>query len=313
MCAGGTTFFLSTTDKGITDLNLDSRSTDKGGILVLTNTYGFFDDWRRAKSFVKSGNFDVINDLSQVNICSDEFLNILTESKLSVLSFGPEKYVAGISGGALIINKKYIQQNKNIQSILDDVSCARTDAVFLKIIQRVKYILTFQTIGTILYGVLARLHLVNLLTDTKLPESYIAKKEIIPLRMHTSQIISILFRVLYYQWEKEREVIKYKLLVQQIEQMISVVGKDVQTAPLHLIIRVAAEKRHTIAKFLSKNGFQTTWNYIPLFHFKPFKNYTSHSDQNNFWREVMQIPYRSLSEIQIKKLAETLIYAHKNI
>jgi len=126
-------------------------------------------------------------------------------------------------------------------------------------------------------------------------------------------IISILFRVLYYRRVKEREVKKYKLLVKQIGQTINIIGQDVQTAPLHLIIRVAAEKRHTIAKFLSKNGFQTTWNYIPLFHFKPFKSYTSYADQNNFWQEVMQIPYRSLTEIQIKKLAETLIYAHKNI
>ena len=306
--AGGVPVFLKTSDEGLTDLDsLYQYFKNDTGVLLLTNTYGFFDDWKRAKKITGSHSISNINDLSQVNICSDEFLSALSASEISVLSFGPEKYIAGISGGALIVDRKYLEHNQDAEKIFRGIAQISFDRVLPKLMERLKYVLTFQTVGTSFYRALLRLRMVAKLIDTKDAESYVMKNNIHPSHMHPSQAIAVLFRMVYYRWRNKKELVKYKFLTQQTEHTTSIIRKDLHSAPPHMIITVEAEKRHVVAKFLAKNGFQTTWNYIPLFILKPFRDYSFTPSEQNFWQEVIQIPYRFLSKKQLKRLASMLI------
>ncbi|HEY4512532.1 MAG TPA: DegT/DnrJ/EryC1/StrS family aminotransferase [Candidatus Paceibacterota bacterium] len=312
ICAGGIPVFLETSDEGLTDLDsLYQYLENDAGALLLTNTYGFFDDWKKAKQITESQSLPNINDLSQVNICSDEFLSALSASEISVLSFGPEKYIAGISGGALIVDRKYLEKNQDAEEFLRNITRMSSDKIFPKLMKRLKYVLTFQTVGTFFYQMLLRLRLATGLIDTKDPENYVMQNNIHPSRIHLSQTIAVLFRMIYYRWMGKKEQTKYTFLTQQIEEACTIINKSSRVAPPHMILRVEAQKRHAIAEFLAKNEFQTTWNYIPLFILKPFRCYSFTPNERGFWQEVIQIPYRFLSKKQLKRLSSILIYANK--
>ena len=83
----------------------------KTKVILLTNTYGILDDYDTYTELSKKLNLVIINDLAQANLYDEATKNVIRKSAISILSFGPEKYLGAIGGGAFVSNG-----NKNNES-----------------------------------------------------------------------------------------------------------------------------------------------------------------------------------------------------
>jgi len=309
LASGGEPAFLTTNYEGLTDDSFLPNDVAGRTVVLLTNTYGFLENVRSLKA--RKPCPLIINDLSQANIVSPEFRAVCEESELIVLSFGPEKYVGGLGGGALLVKKDVPKEIRLELSILStSLQEFMLSAQLKKIVNRLRYIMTFVTVNTLLYGILKSVGAAYTLHPSKDIEYVLLLRDsIMPRRISLPDIMSITRRIRWYSRRQSEERGKYKLLVRAIEQKNRTIGKE-SVSPM-LILRCTPETRYAVAKSLASKGFQTTWNYTPLFMSKPFRNFSCQSD-NKLWQSILQVPYRFLTHAQLVDLGNAINYAFKN-
>lgn len=299
--AGGVPVFLGTRDDGSTDLDSLSRLVDakRGKALILTNTYGLLENIEYARQQAEKFNLFVINDLAQANILSDVFPEACAQADISVLSFGPEKYIAGLGAGALVH-----QNSLTVRSDLSTLDQQRSLEIAKIFFSRLRYYLTFLVFGTWLHGILLSVGMVFSLREEKDIEAS-DLRIIEPKHANPILLAGILLRIYFMSSRAHKEAYLYDLLRANIDPEFLVGHSSAGYAPAHLIIRTPIGKRFDTAKVLAKNKFQTTWNYIPLYLLKPYRGYR-HIEGSGVWERILQVPFRSLSEKRIATLTSII-------
>ena len=296
---GGAPVFLGVTAGGSTDLSNFTEHVNRanGRAIILTNTYGLPEDIDVANRIAGPLKLAVINDLAQVTIFSKAFAQVCQKSSISVVSFGPEKYLSCLGGGAVIYSKEFsppsITGSQTLRAVLN---------IF---IERVKYYLTFAVFGTILYPMLRLLRMTFDLRSEKDIDMVEVGDITEPAIPNGVVLFGVLVRALILRRRAKKEKHLYSLLCRQVNQRFFVVQPSKDYIPPTLLIRARSGSRFLLAQRLARKKFQTTWNYIPLYMIRPFRKYRT-TGTSDLWRVVLQVPFRFLSEGKIKGLAAAI-------
>ncbi len=310
--AGGIPVFLGTTANGLTNFDEIPRKTPGSprGILLLTNTYGFLENIRKANAIAQEANLSVINDLAQANIISEQFAEVCTKSDISVLSFGAEKYTTALGGGAIIVNKSSLHK---LESIINEAPRhnvgERADTV-KTLLRRLKYYLTFLVVGGSVYRFLVKWNMAFELALYKDIDNVSIPSAIGVRPLNPACNIGILLRIILLRRRAMKERRVYRNLIRAIPPDILASADTGNYIPPFLVIKTPVGKRNKIATRLAAGGFQSTWNYVPLFMLEPFRSYR-HNVDSRIWTTLLQIPFRYLSAKDAQAMSSIISHANR--
>ncbi len=285
-------------EQGCIDMDsLDQIITARTKAIILTHSYGLLDQ----EPVLEGSDIEIINDLAQCDLTDPAVIATITKYKLSILSFGPEKYFSGLGGGVLLNN---YTSRPTLPSGVSRVAQLKQSWAFC--VQRYRYVLTFFLYSLKIPGVLSLTSSIRLSLQFKSKKSPhdISKPEAIEPKSYNSfLLLSLWYRLhrINRDMNAERNYVLLKRLLPDI--LISPILLN-QTLPLQAVIKVPPHGRQRLAEQLSKQGFQTVWNYFPLSYYTAYSNFPS--QVSNFWENVLTIPFRSLSSSQIHKLAKII-------
>lgn len=310
--AGGIPVFLGTTTEGLTDLDYIPGPTagSPRGILLITNTYGFLENTQKANDVAKKMNLFVINDLAQANILSKKFAEACGNADISVLSFGPEKYIAALGGGAVVVNEPDLQK---LEEVASGASCYesgdRTNAM-KTLLQRLKYYLTFYAVDGPAYRFLLKRDIVFEIAPYKDIDNISIPSSINARPSNPALAMGVLLRIMSLRRRAKREGEIYSELIRALPSDMLASADRSGYVPPFLVVKTPLGERNRVAAELAEAGFQSTWNYVPLYMLKPFRNYR-HTGDSRVWTTFLQVPFRHLPEKEVRAVSEILCHAYR--
>lgn len=82
-------------------------------VLILQNTFGYYNEYQKIYHFCQKNNIYIIQDLAQSFIFpKKDFHGNLNQADIIILSFGRDKIIDVVNGGACLINQSLVNKNK---------------------------------------------------------------------------------------------------------------------------------------------------------------------------------------------------------
>lgn len=269
-------------------LNLDSIKNVVGAKtkgLIVAHTYGLIDDLENLSSFCRIQGLFLINDLAQTleNPDSENKLNIYGD--VSIYSFGPEKHLFALGGGALVTHRNdliaQIENNLPKEAVSDH-------SLFLVLAERWKYYFTFfaskyfKFIGPLL----KRLGLIFSFTSVKTIQ--LSTQLIKPRLMHPVQKSILARKLESYNVYLAKTIENFNQIKNKLKVPLLYSNRIL---PLYATLRVDAQSRYELAKYLANRGIPTVWNYLPLYKVGSLSSAELPATEK-LWPEVLSIPFR---------------------
>lgn len=304
--AGGIIKFVDINSKAGLDINsIKNTISSKTKCIIVTHIYGLVDDLEELSSLCKSRGIFLINDLAQTleNTSSDKKLN--TYGDISIYSFGAEKHLFALGGGALVTHRNDLiyQVKKNLpQKTVSD------RALFLLLLERWKYYFTFFSLKYLKFIILPLKQLGVIYSFSPFKTIHINDQLIKPKFMHPIQKTLLIKKLRLYKIYFDKTTENFNFLKNELN--IHLLYKD-QQMPLYATVYIDAGSRFNLAEYLSKRGVQTVWNYFPLYK-TGNTNIKGLDETEKLWQRVLSIPFRyPMTNKRVKQICE-IINVYKN-
>lgn len=298
LSAGGTPVFIDITDQIGVDLNSAEQGiTDRTAALVVTNTYGLVDHLDKIGKFCLKHHIYFINDLAQIPMNYDPRINKCGD--LSIFSFGPEKHVFSLGGGALTINNPTLTERVEVLLPKQSVDYEK---LVQSLINRYLYYLRFKR---------------HLLFPTRFPfasahtsHDIDSAEKIVPKLMHPVQMYDLAKKFEYSMRKFDKINDNFQYLCSLIRnQNICRPYSAYQAVQLYFTIRVPKEKRYALTEWLDNHKIASVWNYVPLYYYDAYRKFrvVDKKITDIIWREVVSIPFRNnTSTSKLQQIAEVV-------
>lgn len=284
--AGGVVKFVEINSQAGLDLtSIKNTISPKTRGIIVTHSYGLIDDLEKLTSFCQSQKLFLINDLAQTleDPISEKRLNAYGD--LSVYSFGPEKHLFALGGGALVTHQADLvaQIEKNLpKETVSDWS------LFLSLVERWKYYFTFFALKylKITAPLLKRLQVIYNFSAFKIVQ--LSSWSIQPKFMHPIQKSILARKLISYSVDITKTIENFNQIRNNLKAHLFYSD---QILPLYATLRVDAKSRFEMARYLAKKGVQTVWNYLPLYKADNFDSLVL-PETEQLWQKVLSIPFR---------------------
>ncbi len=192
------------------DFNLDvedlrKKNTTKSRVLIIQHTFGKPADLNKLISFAKDNNLLIIEDCAHSlgTKFNDQLLG--TFGDIGMLSFGSDKVLSCVRGGALITN------NKNLAAKIKELQNQLLDSTKLKTFQHLTHYPIFAAtkpiynwgVGKLMLALAKKLNLFNKIIYSK-------EKIGLPVNFYPAKFPNALASILYHKFIILDEVIKHQ-------------------------------------------------------------------------------------------------------
>lgn len=286
MQAGGIIKFIEINSKAGLDLeSIKNTISPKTKGIIVTHVYGLVDNLEDLSNFCKSREIFLINDLAQTleDPVADKKLN--TYGDVAIYSFGPEKHLFALGGGALVTHRDdlmaQIEKNLPKETVSDR-------SLFLVLVERWKYYFTFFALKYLkaITALLKRLGVIYSFLPHKTVQ--ISSQLIKPRLMHPVQKSMLARKLRLYNVYLAKTIENFN---QTRNKLKAHLFYSDQRLPLYATFRVDPKSRFDMAKYLAKRGVQTVWNYLPLYKADNLGS-VELPETEKLWQEVLSIPFR---------------------
>lgn len=276
--------------------------------IIVTHTFGLIDDLDNLSRLCRERNIFLINDLSQTleNTLSDIKLNRYGD--ISVYSFGPEKQLFALGGGAMVVNREDLLKKAEINLPEDFVSFS---SILMTFARRWKYyfsffiyvsfseLLSFFILTGLVYNFGKEKNIKIDQGNTSIKNMNSFQKSILARKLleHKNNIEATLDNFIYI-----KNNLRFTLL--SAEKML----------PLYATMILSEGERFDVSEYLSKNGVQTVWNYLPLYKSSDISvDPNSLPNTEQMWKRVLSIPFRyPINKKRIKEICRIINSYDKN-
>lgn len=290
---------------GLSIEGLEKALSPKTRAVLATNVFGIVDSLELIADYCKNNKLIFINDLAQAfeNPTIDFRLNTFGDA--CIYSFGPEKQVFALGGGALVCSENL---NDKVKRLLpkNQVSFIQLLTV---LVSRYKYYLTFLVLrySKSFYSFFVSIGIVEKFSDHKGVEIDI--HPIIPSLMHPVQKSVLVRKLKHFVTEDLQTRHNFKILKQSVNAHF--LDAKINNH-LYATILLDATSRYEFSRYLSEKGIQSVWNYIPLYYSKVL-----HANPSNFpnteklWRQVLSVPFRyPIKQSRVEQIASIINSYH---
>jgi len=305
---GATPVLVDTDQYGKIDVDqIEKYSSEKTKVIILTNIYGVLDNFEEIHKFALKRKIKIIDDLCQSLVTPKTHSKYFNKNNVAfVFSFGFEKHLSAIGGGALFCkDKKFIDMILRIYKFEIFSSYETWTAIFA----RIKYFFTLFVYSRLNFLVLPLSFLGIINKFDKKKSLNIKVEKIYPKTMNFIQLRILANKLQKLNKDTIENLAKYNFLKNELYENSNV--KFIPGAvinPLYATI-IAKGERYELTKYLSKNGIPSVWNYIPLHLFPIYSKYGKGKflNSNKLWKNVISLPFRgSVSEKSLYKTVKTL-------
>lgn len=299
--------FVDTNRNGGIDINdLKKKITKNTKAIICTHPFGILEDLKGLQVISKKNNLYLFNDLAQsINEIPD---SIDKYGDFVIYSFGPEKHIFSLGGGALKVNNKKLL--KRVQKVMPTEYVKYYDCLLI-LLNRWKYYFTFWILRNFpeFLNIGQNLNLIYRFKPCKESTDITDPEVIKPLCMNGIQMHLLLNKIRNYFFISVRNRNNFEQLKKLLSKNIMVLGRDPGAVPLYATILVDRKSRYELSKFLSMRGIQTVWNYLPLYFYKAYTKFKkgNYPNTESLWVSVLSLPFRyPLDQEQIKYIAEVV-------
>lgn len=280
--------FIDINDKcGICLDSLNKEIATKTKCVIVTNIYGIVDDLESISTICKNNDLFLINDLSQVLENPSYCQKFNKYGDVSVYSFGQEKHLFAVGGGAVVSHNQMIFEKIKSNLPLSSVpikSCLNI------IFQRLKYYRTFFIYKNFIYiaGIMSFFGITYRFGNKKTVE--INHRDINIMLMNGLQKKVLARKLKSFNKIISANIENFSFIKANIKFPL-LDGKRI--IPLYATILVDENDRFFISDYLSKMGVLTVWNYLPLYKAtNKFVDSCYLPNTEKTWKNVLSIPFR---------------------
>ncbi|GEM_PF-2071636 len=284
---GATPCFVDINDElGLEIASLKKAVNSRTRAVIATNLFGLVDDLESISKFCDENRLIFINDLAQTveTVGVSKKLNDFGDA--SIYSFGPEKQIFALGGGALVCRNNALNAQIALISPKETVLFNEVLGVYFK---RWKYYFTFFVLKYLRtsYSFFRTLGLVNNFSVNKY--LFFEIETVQPRIMHSLQQKVLSRNLLNLKDQLFFNSINFEYLKKNIN--IKIFGSKFDNL-LYATMMLEAGSRFDLSECLAKNGVQTVWNYIPLYYGKGFEGAKKLYNTEKIWTKVLSIPFR---------------------
>ncbi len=287
--------------------DFEKKITSKGKCLVITNTYGYVEK-SEIYQIARKYNLKVIDDCAQLAEIKKDF-STQKKADFSVYSVGTQKLFATTGGGIITTNQKELAESVNFtmpNQIISYTSLVR------KLILRLSYSFKFLLLRIQDYIKIKVIHIAK----EKTPYDHQDPESIRPKKMNIRTIYSLYLKSVRSNSHRDKTRQNIKTLNDYLKKFewIKLPQREHNDTVLYYTITVANEIRYKLGEYLSKYGFQSTWNYMPVNWYMAYKKYRGETP-NSFYLsgKVLSLPFRDLSDLNIKEMISVIDKFEKTI
>jgi dTDP-4-amino-4,6-dideoxygalactose transaminase len=284
--------YIEITDAFTIDLvDLSNKISSKTHALIVSNTYGILDDFKSIEGIIMGKGIVVINDLAQVVWDPVKDINPNMYGDFVIYSFGPQKFFSSIGGGFVAARSSF-----RIKALFGHIPKQKTlyTEVIHRFFRRIHYYVRF-------------IFFKKSFTSHKSPTDYVSPTTIVPKRGNPRMVIAVAIKTFFYK----RQVQTLSQKIERMKDALSVIGwiknPVYRGAMLYYTIQVPEGARFELGDFLAKSGFQSVWNYTPVYFYEAYRTGIRTPRSEAISERVLSLPFRGLSCSRINTMLDRII------